>query len=227
VHPAISIIIPTRNEAGNLPRSLASIEAPSLHTEIVVVDAASDDDTTTIAKTARCRIIESPLASRPLQLNIGAKASIAPILLFLHADTRLPAHGLEQIATLLADNPKLVGGAFDRQFDSPSLFLKATCTLAGLRSRCWGLFLGDQAIFVRRQIFEKLGGFNESLNQCEDLDFSRRLRTLGPTAVIRPPVISSARRFEKHGPVKTTLHDFKIARTFLRSHPPALPYRAN
>jgi rSAM/selenodomain-associated transferase 2 len=218
VQPTISIIIPTRNESGNLPRTLSSIKADPAAVELIVVDAASEDDTTKLAQAAGCRVIECPTASRARQMNLGARESSAPVLLFLHADTRLPPRGLDKIASHLNAHPAVVGGAFTRRFDSPSLFLKTTSALAGLRSQIWSLFLGDQAIFVRRKSFDELHGFNEALHQCEDLDFSRRLRALGPTTVIRPPVISSARRFEKLGPLKTTLRDFKIARTFLKSH---------
>jgi rSAM/selenodomain-associated transferase 2 len=217
VEPAVSIIIPTRNEAANLPHALASIKACAVETEIIVVDAQSTDDTVSTARNAGCQVIENAPASRPRQMNLGARASSAPLLLFLHADTRLPLHGLDRALARLAADPSVVGGAFARRFDSPSLFLKITCTLASLRSRWWGLFLGDQAIFARRVSFDALGGFDESLPQCEDLDFSQRLRRLGPITLITPPVISSARRFECLGPFKTTLRDFKIARTFLKS----------
>src|SRR5262245_46995647 len=98
-------------------------------------------------------------------------------LLFLHADTRLPASALDRIESTLL-NDRVVGGGFARRYDSNSWFLRTTCLLAGLRTRMIGWFLGDQAIFVRRGTFEKLGGFRD-LELFEDLDFSMRMRQTG------------------------------------------------
>ncbi|MEM7146574.1 MAG: TIGR04283 family arsenosugar biosynthesis glycosyltransferase [Verrucomicrobiota bacterium] len=215
--PAISVIIPTRNEADHLQATLESVNPGDLEAEIIVVDANSTDATVSIAIDAGCHVITSPVASRSKQQNLGAAQAAANILLFLHADTRLPPNALTQITSALNSPRNLVGGAFARFFDSPSLLLKLTCKLAALRSRHFHLFLGDQAIFVRRNIFEKLNGFDESVTQCEDLDLSLRLRQSGPTTVLSPPVLTSARRFQKHGPLKTTLNDFQTAYSFLES----------
>ncbi|MEM8956149.1 MAG: TIGR04283 family arsenosugar biosynthesis glycosyltransferase [Verrucomicrobiota bacterium] len=214
--PAISIIIPTQNEADHLPATLSSLPSESLKPEVIVVDANSSDETLTIAREAGCHLITSPAASRAKQQNLGAAHANAPVLLFLHADTRLPPTALDQITAALKTPANIVGGAFARYFDSPSLILKLTCKLALFRSRYFHLFLGDQAIFVRRHIFHQINGFDESLSQCEDLDFSLRLRQIGPTTVLSPPVRSSDRRFRNQGPLKTTLKDFTTACSFLK-----------
>jgi GT2 family glycosyltransferase len=144
-------------------------------------------------------------------MNLGARRAAADALLFLHADTQVPRGGLDRILRTLTETPSAVGGAFCRRFDSPSLLLRFTTRLAGWRSRHLGLFLGDQGIFVRRAIFEELRGFDESLALCEDLDFARRLRGKGRVVTLNPGVVSSARRFEARGPLRTTIDDLRRA----------------
>lgn len=215
----ISVIIPTHNEAQNLADTLTSLEANEVRSETIVVDGDSNDATLALAVDLGAATINLEEAHRAYQLNLGARQATAPILLFLHADTHLPEGALDKVVTILRDSPSLVGGGFLRRFDSPSLFLRATTWLAGLRSRHLGFFLGDQAIFVRKSIFEELNGFSESLPLCEDLDFSRRLRAKGRTIALGPPAISSARRFESLGPLHTTLRDVRHAWSYFQRHP--------
>jgi rSAM/selenodomain-associated transferase 2 len=218
VSPELSVIIPTKNEARNLPRALASLAESAIAFEVVVVDASSEDGTADMAELRGATVIRGASSSRAGQMNAGAARAKAPSLLFLHADTIVPAGALDAVVRALRnDNSAPAGGAFLRRFDSPSLLLRATAWLAGLRSRYLGLFLGDQGIFVRRDVFEKLKGFDESLPRCEDLDFSRRLRREGRTVTLRPPVLSSARRFEERGPFRTTLSDAACAWRYFRS----------
>ena len=138
-------------------------------------------------------------------MNLGAKKSTGDILLFLHADTALLATAFEKVASALTD-PHVIGGAFARRYEPASAFLNATCFLAELRSRMFGWFLGDQAMFVRRDVFERLGGFRD-YDIFEDLDFARRMRREGRVVTLRPPVISSARRFQSDGALRKTLAD--------------------
>ncbi len=114
-------------------------------------------------------------------------------MLFLHADTRLAPSALRALQAALR-HEEVVGGGFARRYDSASPFLRATCALAEARTRFCGWFLGDQAIFVRRTVFAALGGFS-AWDVFEDLDFSRRLARVGRVVTLRPPVVSSARRF--------------------------------
>ena len=111
-----------------------------------------------------------------------------------------------------------VGGGFARRFDSPSPFLKCTCLLAGLRNRSIGWFLGDQAIFVRRSVFNALRGFLP-VDRFEDLDFSRRAGRLGRLATLSPPVLTSARPFERVGPFRRTVRDFFLTIRYLQEGP--------
>lgn len=215
----ISIIIPTHNEAGNLPATLASVAANGVLCEVLVVDAGSSDATADLAQSHAAQVVHSSQRNRGAQMNLGAHAARGDTLLFLHADTLLPATALARIEAALG-HPATVGGGFSRRYDSPSRFLRCTCRLAAIRCRWTGWFLGDQAMFVRRAVFDSLGGFRES-SLFEDLDFSRRLARVGRVTMIDEPVISSARRFDAHGPWRTTWKDFVMTCRYLGGQPPA------
>lgn len=214
--PEISIVIPVANEAEALPETLARISG--VPNEIIVVDAQSEDETAEIARRFACRLLEFPERHRARQMNFGAAAARGRILLFLHADTHLPADGLEKVLRAI-DRDGAIGGGFTRRYRSRSLTLALTCRLAGLRNRFFGWHLGDQALFVRRDVFGKLGGYRD-IPIFEDLDFSRRLRAAGRLATLRPPVLSSARRFAARGPLRTTFDDLRLTRRYLSGvHP--------
>ena len=210
----ISIIIPTLNEADQLPRTLAAITLNDA-SEVLVVDGGSNDRTVDVAKEINVRVISSPVRQRAAQLNLGAFHAQGHTLLFLHADTILPSKGLDKIASAIND-PKIGGGAFARRFDSPSVLLRITCLAAEIRNRAIGWHLGDQAIFVRKTVFEELGGF-AAIDRFEDLDFSRRLGRSCRIVTLRPPVISSARRFVKDGPFRRTWKDLCLTLSYLRA----------
>ena len=183
-----------------------------------MVDARSEDQSGAIARAAGCRLIECPERHRARQMNCGAARARAEILLFLHADTWLPSRALARIAEAIG-REGAVGGGFARRYRSRSVTLALTSRLASLRNRLCGWHLGDQAIFVRRDIFEKLGGYRD-LPIFEDLDFSRRLRRLGKTATLTPPVSSSARRFVAKGPLRTTWDDLLLTAQYLSGKNP-------
>ena len=222
----ISIIIPTLNESLELPATMAALSDSKAPYEVLVVDAGSRDDTVARAQYAGAGIILAPFRQRARQLNLGAAAAKGEILLFLHADTHLPPGALDNIQTTL-DEPaaeasgarRPEGGGFVRHFDSPSAFLRVTCRLAAWRCRRWGWFLGDQAIFVRRATFQRLGGFRE-IALFEDLDFSRRLARLGPVVTLSPGVVTSARRFAARGALATTLRDLWLTIQYVAGRDP-------
>ncbi len=201
----ISIIIPTLNEAEHLLITVKKIRANASAHEIILADGGSTDATLEIAKALGIKIVCAEKCGRGFQMNAGAKNASGEIFLFLHADTHLHSFSLTQIEDALK-NERIVGGGFARRFDSDSLFLRGTCALATARSSVFGLLLGDQGIFVRRSVFEKLSGFRE-MRLFEDVDFSRRLARVGKTITLKPAVISSARRFAKRGPILTTCRD--------------------
>ena len=148
------------------------------------------------------RLVTAP-CGRARQMNEGAKASGGEVLIFLHADTQLPADAKRMIETTLADQ-RMVGGWFDVRFDRPSMWGTIISRMMSWRSRLSGIATGDQALFVRRHIFEQIGGFTD-MPLMEDIDFSRRLKRKGATAALTATVTTSFRRWERHGPLRTIL----------------------
>ena len=204
--PEVSVIVPTVNEAPSLASVLAALRTHAVAFELIIVDAGSADETTAMAEAAGAMVVASARRQRAFQLNLGAQQARGEILLFLHADTQLPPRALDLIIGALRD-PGVVGGAFARRYASLSIVLRATCLLARFRNRMIGWHLGDQAMFVRRSVFFQLGGFRD-VERFEDLDLSRRMKSLGRVTTLEPGVISSARRFAQSGPARTTLRDF-------------------
>lgn len=201
----ISVIIPALNEARELPETIARISGAA---EIIVADGGSDDGTREMKGVT---VVEAP-RGRASQMNAGARAATGDIFLFVHADTWLQAGALDALQKAMAD-PHVVGGAFQRSFRTKSIFLKATCALATIRNRTIGWHLGDQAIFCRAEIFRELGGFTP-MRAFEDVDFSRRMARKGRLVTLRPPVLTSARRFEE-GAVKRTAKDLILTARYL------------
>lgn len=217
----ISIIIPACNEAAHLPATLASVRAQTAQHAVLVVDAQSADATSALAEEGGARVLASTRRQRAAQMNAGARAAGGEFLLFLHADTLLAPGALTKIVRAFRD-PATLGGGFARRYDAPSAVLRLTCALAEVRTRCFGWFLGDQAIFVRRSAFEELGGFRE-WDIFEDLDFSRRLARAGRVVTLRPPVISAARRFATRGAMRTTWSDLLLTARYALAKEHRLP----
>lgn len=201
----ISVIIPALNEVRELPETIARLNGAF---EIIVADGGSTDGTGALSEV---RLVDAP-RGRALQMNTGAARATGDIFLFVHADTWVQA-GWQQALSEAVANSCIVGGAFERRFRTPSLFLTFTCTLAAIRNRAIGWHLGDQAIFCRAPIFHALGGF-KTMEAFEDLDFSRRLARKGSLVTLRPPVLTSARRFDE-GPVKRTVKDLALTTRYL------------
>ena len=209
----MSVIIPTLNEAATLRAAIDSARCDGMQSEIIIVDGGSFDGTIELSEAAGCTVLRTSPAQRARQINAGARVARADVLLFLHADTHLASGALGAICEKMRD-PRLVGGAFVRRYDSRSRLLALTCQLATVRNRLWGWHLGDQAMFVRASVFRELGGFAE-ITIFEDLDFSRRLGRSGRIMTLSPPVISSGRRFAERGPLRTTLHDLLLTCGYL------------
>ena len=207
----ISVIIPTLNEERTIMATLVHTAALGFD-ELIVVDGGSTDETSALVESYRLSIQSSALSpvqwvtapcGRARQMNEGAKASGGEVLLFLHADTQLPGDAKTMIDRTLADR-RMIGGRFDVRFDRPSLWGTLISRMMNWRSRLSGLATGDQALFVRRPIFEQMGGFAD-MPLMEDIDFSRRLKRKGTTVALTATVTTSFRRWERHGPFRTIL----------------------
>ena len=209
----ISVVIPTLNEERSLPTTLTRA-AESGFDEVIVVDGGSMDRTRQIVTELRVTSDALPVKphhlpvtlltappGRACQMNAGAAASRGQILLFLHADTLLPPDARSAIEKALED-PACVGGRFDVRFERDSGLGRLIGCLINLRSRWTDIATGDQAIFVRRSVFERLGGFSD-IPIMEDVDLSRRLKRIGPVAALRLQVVTSFRRWDACGPTRT------------------------
>jgi rSAM/selenodomain-associated transferase 2/rSAM/selenodomain-associated transferase 1 len=202
----ISVIVPALNEAEHLPQTLLSLK-DARDVETVVVDGGSTDGTPEIAKRAGCQLLCSP-PSRALQMNAGAQAATGSILVFLHADTRLPERFEDHVRRAL-DQPRVVAGAFQFRIDGPQRALRLIEWGVNLRSRHLQMPYGDQALFLKAETFRTIGGFPE-LPIMDDFELVRRLRRHGRIAIADAAVTTSARRWNAIGPLRTTWINQKV-----------------
>jgi rSAM/selenodomain-associated transferase 2 len=195
--PRISVVIPVLDEEARIERQLAYHAAlEGLH-EIIVVDGGSRDRTVKrVREGRRTQLLVAP-RGRAAQMNAGASVATGDVLLFLHADVELPPDAARQVAGALSD-PCVVAGAF-RTWTVPEgerrSWLGPLLHLADLRSRYARLPYGDQALFVRAEVFRTVGGFPDQ-RLMEDVEFGRRLRRHGRIQVVRSSVRVSGRRFQ-------------------------------
>ena len=200
-HPVISIVVPTLNEAENLPATLASTEC-SVDLEIIVVDGGSSDETLELAKSFGVRLLTTT-AGRARQVNAGGLAARGDVLFFLHGDTRLP-RGFESYVLDIMEKPGVVAGAFTLGIDGSEFGFRIIEMLANFRSRVLQMPYGDQGIFLKREIFRGFGGFPDMV-LMEDFVLMQRLRKRGRVSIAPVAVKTSARRWRKLGILKTTL----------------------
>ncbi len=198
---SLSIIVPTLNEEPVLAESLRRAREPGVG-EIIVVDGGSLDETRAVAARLADIVLSAP-RGRAAQMNAGAQRAGGDVLLFLHADTFLPP-GFARAVSGACTGADVVGGRFDVELAPSSPLLWLTGELMNWRSRLSRIATGDQAIFVRRQVFERLGGFSD-MPLMEDIDFSRRMKRAGRIACLRQRVTTSARRWQQRGVVRTIL----------------------
>jgi rSAM/selenodomain-associated transferase 2 len=197
----LAIVIPALDEAANLARLLPDLARECPGAEIVVVDGGSRDETAAaVARVPGPRLLASA-RGRALQMNHGARATGGDTLLFLHADTRLPEGAAGAIERALAE-PGVAGGRFDVRFDNAGRLFRVIAWFMNTRSRASGICTGDQAIFVRRADFEAVGGYPE-IPLMEDIELSRALKRRGRVRALRLRVTTSARKWEREGPLRT------------------------
>ncbi len=196
-----SIVIPTLNEAERIVGCLQALRAwRKAGAELIVADGGSIDSTVVLARPWADRVLVGP-RGRAKQMNHGASVATGDVLLFLHADTLLPADAPAALDAALAD--ALVSwGRFDVRIDGASPLLELVAALMNQRSRLSGIATGDQAIFVRRDVFQRVGGFPDQ-PLMEDIELSKRLRKLSKPACLRQRVTTSGRRWEQRGVLRT------------------------
>lgn len=200
----ISIVIPVLNESDTITNLLSYLKkntSPKNVKEIIVVDGGSIDDTIQLAKNFDVTIVHSK-KGRALQMNSAAKVAAGDVLYFIHVDTVPPKNFDESILNAVREGGK--AGCFRMKFDSRSKFLGffAWCTKLNFKI-CRG---GDQTLFIKKELFERIGGFNEKYVVYEDNEFTDRLYELVDFKILPRHVITSARRYEQRGEIKLQFH---------------------
>jgi rSAM/selenodomain-associated transferase 2 len=212
----LSVIVPMLNEERAIAPTLDAIAAGAsgaeVIVEVIVVDGGSSDRSRDEARPRCARLLVAP-RGLARQMNVGATTAEGDALAFVHADTLVPPTFARDIAVALAD-PAVVGGRFDLRLDDDAPMLRLIGWLISVRSRLSRTGTGDQAIFVRREVLERLGGYRD-IALCEDLDLARRLKRAGRVACLRSQVTASARQWRERGVLATTARMWFIRIAFL------------
>lgn len=217
-HARLSIIIPCLNEAGEIGATLLACRSVcSADTEIIVVDGGSGDGTPEIARTMADRVLLAP-RGRASQMNAGAQRARGDVLLFLHADSRLPADAETLVLNELARSCRQ-WGRFDVTISGSHRLLPAIAALMNVRSRCTRIATGDQGLFVTRALFESAGRFPD-IPLMEDIALSVNLAKTGAPLCLRQRVTTSGRRWEKHGVLRTVLLMWRLRFAYWRGVSP-------
>jgi len=199
----ISIIIPVLDEAATIVATLDALaRLRERGAEIIVVDGGSDDDTIALARPLGDQVIEAP-RGRASQMNAGAAIARGDVLLFLHADTRLPADADRLVLDGLASSGR-AWGRFDVRIEGAHPLFPVTAFFMNARSRLTGIMTGDQAMFVTRDAFAKVGGF-PGIALMEDITLARNLKRVSRPLCLRARVTTSGRRWQRRGVVRTIL----------------------
>jgi rSAM/selenodomain-associated transferase 2 len=216
----LSIIVPTLDEAEGIAAHLSAL-APLREraAEVIVIDGGSQDGTAAKARALADRVIHAP-RGRASQMNAGAATGRGDVLLFLHADTQLPPEADRLVESALADGAGW--GRFDVRIEGGHPMLGVIARLMNWRSRLTGIATGDQAIFVRRDLFERAGGYPD-IPLMEDIALSRKLRRVARPACLRARVATSGRRWQQRGLLRTILTMWRLRLAyFLGADPRAL-----
>lgn len=211
----LSIVVPVLNEEAHIGAALEALQPLRKNgVELIVADGGSTDATPTLAAPLSDRMIAAP-RGRALQMNAGAHAARGDVLLFLHADTRLPDDAPALIARAL---DRHAWGRFDVDIEGRSRWLPLVAAMMNLRSRASGICTGDQALFATRSAFEAAGGF-PAQPLMEDIELSKRLKRLGKPACLRDTVTTSGRRWDRHGAWRTILLMWRLRFDYWRGVP--------
>jgi rSAM/selenodomain-associated transferase 2 len=215
-HVNISVIVPVLNEEKTIATTLEALTALAPY-EIIVVDGGSTDRTAEISRQFDAKTMASS-RGRAQQMNYGACHASGDVLLFLHADTRLPDSAFRDISMALS-RPDCLGGRFDVELEGQHWMLKVIGAMINSRSRLSKIGTGDQAIFVRRSVFEEIGGYPE-IPLMEDIAFCRTLKRMGEIACLNSRVLTSGRRWEIDGVWRTILKMWTLKLLYLGGVPP-------
>lgn len=199
----ISIIIPVLNEAEHIDSTLTCLEPLRKQDhEVIVVDGGSQDETVELASRRADKVIQTT-PGRAQQMNLGARQASGEILWFIHADTLVSKYAAQQIDNVMK-NERNHWGRFDIRLSGKHLLLRVVERLMNLRSCLTGIATGDQGIFVRRTCFEAIGGFRP-IPLMEDIEISRRLKKWSRPCCIHETIVTSSRRWEQNGVLRTIL----------------------
>ena len=214
----LSVVMPALNESAGILTALQAL-APLLArgAQLLVADGGSQDDTVALARTGGAQVIDAP-RGRALQMNAGAQQASGDILLFLHADTRLPLDADRLMAQAIANGPQ-VWGRFDVRIEGQHRMLRVIAAFMNRRSRWTGIATGDQALFMTRAAFDAVGGF-PAQPLMEDIEISKRLLKLSRPACLRARVVTSGRRWETRGVWRTVLLMWRLRLAYWRGATP-------
>lgn len=213
----LSIVVPLLNEAARIPALLTQLQAfRQRGCEVILVDGGSQDATVALVQPSGLTLLHAP-RGRARQMNTGAAWATGDVLLFLHADTTLPADADLRIQEAL-QSPEQVWGRFDVRIEGRSWLLPVVAWFINWRSRWTGIATGDQALFVRRRDFEAVGGFADQ-PLMEDVELSTQLRRRAWPVCLRQAVITSGRRWDTHGPGRTILLMWRLRFAYWRGVP--------
>lgn len=215
----LSIIMPVLDEGESIAAALDALGSlRALGVEVIVVDGGSRDATVQRARLRADRVVAAP-RGRASQMNVGAEKATGDVLLFLHADTRLPPETDHLVLDGLARSGR-VWGRFDVCFDGRSPLLSLVAFGMNLRSRLTGIATGDQALFVTRDVFRDVGGF-PAIALMEDIELSKRLKRVGRPLALRARVVTSARRFDRQGVIRTIVLIWRLRLAYFFGADPA------
>ncbi len=207
--PVLSIILPVLNEARLLPQALHALQPlRERGVEVIVVDGGSSDNSVQLARPLADQVIKAP-RGRGAQMNEGAKVANGFIFLFLHVDTQLPPDADAQVMYGRARDTS-VWGRFDVRIGGRHMLLPVVARFMNWRSRVSGIATGDQAIFVQRETFFRIGGFAD-IPLMEDIELSKRLKAISPPICVSSRVTTSGRRWDEHG-LWATIHQMWLLR---------------